>query len=243
MAETVAVLFRAEGAKIDAATIGLVELDATISEVHTSQVDATQHPVERGASIVDHLRLQPEELQLEGIISNSPISRTQQTRTITVLGTQFETSAPTASSFGAPGYAEEAFAKLRAIQEQAILVKVATHYKAYVDMALVSLSVPRDARTGDAMRFSATFRRVVIVENKSTLIKPQSNPRANKRVKSGRQALREMQHDAKVIGKAARPWTDPLTGAGKGVRDSLGKLKMPSLLENREIVPGGGIGF
>lgn len=240
MATAIALLFRNPVAKIGAqlAGIGVVELDATISETHRSVVEATEHPVERGSKIVDHLRKQPDEVTLEGLVSNTPITRSQQTRAVSFTGFEFLSTAPETTVFGTPGYAEEAFTKLRQIQEQGVLVTVATYLKTYSDMALISLDVPRDARTGDALRFSATFRHITIVENRLTIIRPATDPRANSLVKSGRRSLAALKHDAKVIRKVAAPWIDPLVGAGTGVRDSLGKLKVPSMLENRPFVFG-----
>jgi hypothetical protein len=49
-------------------------------------------------------------------------------------------------------------------------------------MVLADLSVPTDARTGDAIRFSAEFRQIQIVTNARTVI---TVPRAKKRVNRG----------------------------------------------------------
>jgi hypothetical protein len=47
--------------------------DAVLREVHTLNQEVTEHPVEQGAALVDHIRPLPLEIALEGVISNSPV--------------------------------------------------------------------------------------------------------------------------------------------------------------------------
>jgi hypothetical protein len=208
---SVALLFTPVTTQINAAAsgIGVVELDATISASHSFRVEATQHPVERGAKITDHLRPEPEVVTIEGLITNTPISRTQQTRAVAVTGGTLSTTAGEPSVFGVPGYAQEAFAKLLAIKDAGALVTLVTELKTYTDMAIVQLTVPRDATVGDALRFSATFQKIVIVDNKVTQIRPATDPRANKKVKRGRGVVTDIQHASKVVRKVVKPWTEP----------------------------------
>ena len=53
--------------------IDKVWVDFTLREVHARGADVTEHPVERGADIADHIRPRLPELQLEGIVTNTPI--------------------------------------------------------------------------------------------------------------------------------------------------------------------------
>lgn len=48
-------------------------LDVAISEQHRSSATATEHPVEQGVNITDHIRPEADELTLEGFVSNTPI--------------------------------------------------------------------------------------------------------------------------------------------------------------------------
>lgn len=228
---SLSVLFKSSVTKIGAvrAGIGVIELDATISAAHVKNVTATVHPVERGAKVTDHLRAEPDEVTIEGLVTNTPISQTAQTRAVNFAGTTFQsaTSAGSLSSnFGTPGYAEEAFAKLTQIAEQGALVTLATELKTYTDMALVSLNVPRDKSTGDALRFTATFRKIVLVENKVTLIVVAADPRANAKLKAGRQALKSLVHNSKVLRKLAAPWTGAVQATGRGASDVLDRFKI-----------------
>jgi hypothetical protein len=48
-------------------------LDATTSETHEISAVVTDHPVEKGVNISDHVRPEPDVIKLEGVVSNTPI--------------------------------------------------------------------------------------------------------------------------------------------------------------------------
>lgn len=51
-----------------------LEFDATLSETHSSAATPTDHAVEEGASVTDHVQAELERVSLEGIISNTPLT-------------------------------------------------------------------------------------------------------------------------------------------------------------------------
>lgn len=224
MAE-VALLFRPVTTQIGATGIGVIELDCTLSTTHSMKVEATKHPVERGAKITDHLRPEPDVVTLEGLISDTPVSRSQQTRAVQAAGVSLTTSAAAPAVFGVPGYAAAALAKLVAIKDGGILVTLATELRTYTDMALTSLDIPRDARTGDALRFSATFEKIIIVTNKVTQLRPARDPRANKQSKAGRQAAAVLKHVPKTLRKVAAPWVATSQAVGSSASETFKKFR------------------
>jgi hypothetical protein len=50
-----------------------IAIDASIEETHESPTTITDHAVESGANISDHMRPDADRLTIEGIISNTPI--------------------------------------------------------------------------------------------------------------------------------------------------------------------------
>ena len=48
-------------------------IDVSIRETHNGSAELTRHPVELGADITDHVRLMPDQLTMEGVITNQPI--------------------------------------------------------------------------------------------------------------------------------------------------------------------------
>lgn len=192
------------------AGLGVIELDCTVSAQHSARVEATTHPVEKGAKITDHLRPEPETVSIEGLISDTPANRLQP---------------------GVPGYAAAAYAKLLAIKDGGVLVTLATELRTYTSMALTSLDVPRDATVGDALRFSATFQKIILVENKVTAIRPATDPRARAKVKRGRTVLAKIQDKSKTFRKAFAPWKQPhaINDAATGISDRFHRVVFTSV--------------
>lgn len=143
--------------------IGSIVLDATISESHTGDVEATDHPVEFGAAITDHLRPKPDMLTLEGLITNTPLPDPNDV-TVSIQrsfgGVNFQSRAEMQ-----PARVADTAAALWELKDAGELLTVVTGLRTYLNMAIVSLSVPRDARTGQALRFSATLKQIHVAES------------------------------------------------------------------------------
>jgi len=54
--------------------IGELIVDAILQESHDWSAKVTEHPVENGETLSDHVQVLPLVLKIEGIISNTPIS-------------------------------------------------------------------------------------------------------------------------------------------------------------------------
>lgn len=135
---------------VDRAT-QFLELEATVRETHTASAQVTDHPVENSTDITDHIRRLPEELQLEGIVSDTPILVLAAFRaTPAVPGTD-----PTAR-------AKAAYEFLRDIKDQGRLVDVSTKLRDYSNMAITNFSVSRDKDTSNILAFSLTLREIQI---------------------------------------------------------------------------------
>lgn len=50
-----------------------IAMDATVRETHTSTAIATEHPVEAGANVTDHVRADLPRLSVEAFVTNAPI--------------------------------------------------------------------------------------------------------------------------------------------------------------------------
>lgn len=134
--------------------IDTLELDAAVSELGSFDSEVSEHPVERGASVVDHIRPKPVIVRIDGVVSDTPTTQAQVARAGSVLGVSLD--APQL----VPGYTDAVLAFLLDLRTNPRLVTIATKRRSYDDMALTSLSVPEDAATGDVLRFTATFRQV-----------------------------------------------------------------------------------
>jgi hypothetical protein len=119
--------------------IGMVKLSLSLSEQHSFASKVTQFPVEDGSQMSDHIINQPDKLTIQGFVTNSPIS------TLDTSG---------------PGNGESAFEALERIHRTREPVRVFTTLKEYEDMAMESFNVPKNATTGETLRFTAVFIKI-----------------------------------------------------------------------------------
>lgn len=208
MAET-SLVYRKSPTKIDE-----IELDCSISESHVGEVEVTEHPVEEGFNVTDHSRPKPDSLTLEGIVSNTPFNRTQRKRAIKLLGTsQFQSNSIEDQKQGVAGYAEAAYAKLRDLRDTGKIITVVTQIRTYKNMVMTSLTIPRDGKTGDALRFSASFKQIRVVKNKATKKVVSKEPKAQPKAKAGKQTTRPA-NDSQKKKSILKQFDDGVLGGG-----------------------------
>jgi len=171
--------------------IGDLALDCTVTETHTATSTVTEHPVESGANITDHIRPDPVQLSITGIVSDTPIGSRQVQRSIEVGGASVQVTQQEPPS-SATGFGQAARAKLEALRDAAKPIKVVTRDKTYESMALVSLSFPKEAKTSGALYFTAQLKQVRIVFNRSTRIVVAKAPKSHKKQDTGKQPTAEL---------------------------------------------------
>jgi hypothetical protein len=177
------------------AQIGELIVDAAISEQHSRDSEVSEHPVEVGANITDHVRVKPDQLAMEVLWSNSPL-----------VGAT------------SPGRAEEAYEKLRLLQEQAAVLDVVTSLRVYEQMVITSLSVPRTAKDAGGVRCNVTLQAIKFVKNKTTLVtvarvpggKKTSTPIAESKTSTGKQAAQEASDGAAKSKSLSKSLSDSL---------------------------------
>lgn len=177
-------------------------LDCSITESHTGEVEVTDHPVEEGFNVSDHARPKPNTLTITGMISNTPIGLanpagpTGATRKVVARdngtdagppGFQIVTTNQEDHVRGTPGRAESALSVLRQIKDQGKVITVTTQIYVYTNMIMTNLAVPRDGKTGDVALFTASFKQIKIVKNKTTRKVQAKEPKAQPKAKAGKQ--------------------------------------------------------
>jgi hypothetical protein len=155
----------------DRVRLDVITVDATMQETHTFEADITEHPVEQGANITDHIRPKLKHYSIDGIISNTPIGPTGDLSDALHTGAlalgvtlpTFPTSydADLARSAGSTTRAKAVFEKLIALMDAAETITIHTPLKDYASMALESISVVRDQHlSSGAIRFMAVCKEV-----------------------------------------------------------------------------------
>jgi hypothetical protein len=141
-------------------SVGEIVAEVAIEEIHVRTAKATEHPVEAGNNIADHILPESIQVRLEGVISNTPT---------TALGYQLYKSAKNLlqKKSADNDYAQTAFDKLEELFTKREPIKIVTSLKSYNNMVLENLLVRRDAATGDALRFTCSAKAIRLVDGKT----------------------------------------------------------------------------
>lgn len=152
--------------------VGVIELDAVLSETHGADAEVTKHPVEKGAAVTDHIRPLPRSLRMEGLVSNTPVPKEAREKP------DLEARAGTA------------YKQLMEIIDGGQLITVVTALNTYTNMAITSSSIPRNAQLGDVLQFSLALTQVRVVASKIVELKKTVTPRGQNKQHKGKQPTR-----------------------------------------------------
>jgi len=131
--------------------IGELDIDVAKSEEHRIENEATEFPVESGATITDHVRRKPRGLTVEGVVTDTPLhpdpveAANGAKRSTTALAELERMFDPKAEDFGA--------------------VAIVTSLKRYASMLPLTLTIPRDRTTTGGLFFTAVFQELQTVTN------------------------------------------------------------------------------
>lgn len=173
------------------AKIDTISIDACFEETHELSNTITDHPVEQGYNITDHVRPNPESLSMRCFVSNTPISTEQLSQAIKEGNVQFQSAAPQAVELGAiGGRADNAFKQLKKLRDDGTLVTIVTSLKTYgvsatEGLAIESISISRTVDNFDGLEFTIKLKQIRIVRNRSTQQTAQKDPRTRKKAKKG----------------------------------------------------------
>jgi hypothetical protein len=147
MAEQAAVLFTAPTAPTQ---IGVIECDVLVEQEFTLASEVTEHPVEDGFPIADHVIRQPLKLSMVVAISNSPV--TWYTR------------------FGgnSPDLIPLVIAQFEQIYTDGEPVTIVTSTKIYKNMVMTEAKIPRNVENGKILKVPLEFTQIRKVVVKTT---------------------------------------------------------------------------
>ena len=162
----------------EAESFELLKIDATRAEEHSFKAKATQHEVEDGANISDHVINSGRVVTINGVISDDPITITAAavgnlagitgslfpglggavaTGAVAKLGSELISNGTKPS--------KDAIDIFEGIYELKLPLMITTSIKTYTNMIMESLSIPRNSRNANSLEFSASFREIRIVES------------------------------------------------------------------------------
>ncbi|MCP4570119.1 MAG: hypothetical protein GY841_21265 [FCB group bacterium] len=137
--------------------VGAVQFDAMVSENHQMSAEVTAHPVENGSDITDHIRVNPREIEIVGVISNTPVILLSSVRAESPIEGDTERVVDRVNA---------AHEEIKKTMREGLLVQVITSLETYPeDMAIISYGVTRDAEKGNILEANLVLRQVQISYN------------------------------------------------------------------------------
>ena len=134
--------------------VGVVQFDCSVSETHKDEALITEHPVEEGSTMSDHIVKLPESVTLVGMVSNTPI---------VYLASLTAKSPVTTDTTKPSDRVQAAYEKLLELQSKGLVVTVVTTLRTYKNMGLKVLSAVRDAENGNVLNCTIELKQVPVV--------------------------------------------------------------------------------
>lgn len=150
-----------------------IPLDARVGSTYRFSSSITQYPVESGATITDHVHLNPDEISMEGMVSDTPVNELPSV--LSLRGDREYQGAGTRS--------QTAFDTLMAVWRDRTPLTVVTEYMIFDDMLVESFEVPKSPDRGEAIWFSATLKKINTVETLTASLPPEVVARLKRRRK------------------------------------------------------------
>lgn len=129
-------------------------IDIFEKEKHTLKSEITDHPVESGGDVADNIHNMPDELEVEGIVSDNPIGLLAQD--------------PTRQGDSKPSV--NAYEKLKALRAKRDVFTVVCSKGRFENMAMEELSQSIEAKNSKSFTFTCKFKKLTIVLNKRVTV-------------------------------------------------------------------------
>lgn len=139
-------------------SVGEIGLDLILDEEHSQDVAVTEHPIQKGSPVADHVVAELREGSLRALVTNWSINH--QT-----------------PDGGTPNNrAGEAWEALKALQLKGEPVTIVTALEVYRDVVITHLDTNRDGETGEALEIGIEFKQVKQVDLKETEVSVEVQP-------------------------------------------------------------------
>lgn len=140
--------------------LGPVTITCAVRETHTRTADVAEHPLEVGTDVSDHRTVKPDELSIDGIISDAITDIVDDI--INAPDADIGRFSPVGKS-----QVQEAYEKLMDMFDKSDVFTAVTSLKLYKNMVFTRFMVTRDKDTGTILSFSATLKQVTFVSSQN----------------------------------------------------------------------------
>lgn len=135
-----------------------------ISEKHSLKFRTSDHPLQDGTTISDHVHQEMQECTIEGMFTNHPMRKLEEVNEVKFKD-EYATSEvkPTVSNTALAN-----FEKLKLLAKQRKPVRLVCSLEIYPKMVITGIDYDRDSKSGSSIRFTMTLRELKTVSLKAT---------------------------------------------------------------------------
>ena len=136
-----------------------------ISEKHSLKFRVSDHPLQDGSTISDHVHQEMQECTVEGMFTNHPLRKLEEVNEVKFKD-EYATSdvKPTVSNTALAN-----FEKLKLLAKQRKPVRLVCSLEIYPKMVITGIDYDRDSKSGSSIRFTMTLRELKTVSLKATM--------------------------------------------------------------------------
>ena len=134
------------------------------SEKHSLKFRVSDHPLQDGATISDHVHQEMQECTIEGMFTNHPMRKLEEVNEVKFKDEYATTEVkPTVSNTALAN-----FNKLKLLAKQRKPVRLVCSLEIYPKMVITGIDYDRDSKSGSSIRFTMTLRELKTVTLKAT---------------------------------------------------------------------------
>ena len=135
-----------------------------ISEKHSLKFRVSDHPLQDGSTISDHVHQEMQECTVDGMFTNHPLRKLEEVNEVKFKD-EYATSdvKPTVSNTALAN-----FEKLKLLAKQRKPVRLVCSLEIYPKMVITGIDYDRDSKSGSSIRFTMTLRELKTVSLKAT---------------------------------------------------------------------------
>lgn len=140
-------------------SLGGIELDGVITESHSNVVAITKQPIELGADITDHSTIEPKVLNIEGVVTDTPLGVQAFNQIIDTVTGLFGSATVDNQTRSVAAYNA-----LLQLQEQREPISVQTRLRLYENMIITSIDTVQDKDTSKIALMKIRLEEIIIAQ-------------------------------------------------------------------------------
>ena len=134
-----------------------------ISEDHEINFRVSEHPLQDGSTVTDHVHREPYKVTVEGMFTNHPLKKFEETNEVK-LKDEYATS-EVRSTLSNTALAN--FEKVKELAKKREPVRLVCSLEVYPKMIVTSIKATRDSKSGSSIRFTMTLQEIKTVSLKT----------------------------------------------------------------------------